>query len=89
MWVLREAILKFVAVVELLIFVRIVLSFFVRDQYNQIYRFVHQVTEPILAPFRNLIHKLGINIGMFDFSPLLAILALRILANIVVRLLWI
>ena len=80
MWVIRQAISKFVYVVELLILVRIIMSFLIRDPYNQIYRFVHQVTEPILAPFRNLIDKLGINTGMFDFSPILAIFALRILA---------
>ncbi len=89
MWVLREAIFKFVNVIELLIIARIVLSFIIRDPYNKVYRFVHQITEPILAPFRNLIYKLGINTGMFDFSPLLAIFALRFLATLIVRLLWI
>lgn len=81
---LQYAINYFVEVLQLLILVRIVLSFIIRDPYNKIYRIVHQLTEPIMAPFRKLIHKLGIDTGMFDFSPLLAMISLQVLAGVII-----
>lgn len=77
----------FEQILQLLILVRIVLSFIIRDPYNKIYRIVHQLTDPILAPFRNLINKLGIKTGMFDFSPILALFTIRILTDLIIRIL--
>lgn len=61
-----------------LIFARIILSFvvmFVRiDPYNPIVRFIHEVTEPLMAPFRKLIPPIG---GM-DFSPIVLFLVLQL-----------
>lgn len=48
-----------------------------------IYDFVHQSTEWYLAPFRRIIPT----IGMFDISPIAAILVLVILRNVVEQLL--
>lgn len=48
-----------------------------------IYDFVHQSTEWYLAPFRRIIPA----IGMFDISPIAAILVLVILRNVVEQLL--
>lgn len=58
------------------------MSFIIRDLGNPLFNFIYQITEPILAPFRNLINKLGINTGMIDFSPLLAFLFLDLLSYI-------
>lgn len=62
-----------------LIFARIILSFlvsFVRiDQHNPIFRFINEITEPIMAPFRKLIPPIG---GM-DFSPIVVFLVLNLL----------
>ncbi|GFN36336.1 YggT family protein [Tepidimicrobium xylanilyticum] len=66
-----------VYVIEILIFVRIIFSFLRIDPYNQIGKIIYDLTEPILAPARELIYRLGINTGMFDFSPIVAILILR------------
>lgn len=49
---------------------------------NLIGRFVYEMTEPVLGLARNVIYKLGINTGMFDFSPLLAIFFMRLLYSI-------
>lgn len=87
MWVIQRSIYTFVEVIQLLILARIVLSFIIRDPHNPIYRVVFQITEPIMAPFRMLIKKLGLNTGMFDFSPLLAMISLQILAELIMRLL--
>ncbi|RKD34330.1 YggT family protein [Thermohalobacter berrensis] len=88
MWVLERAFAIFVDIIETLIIVRILLSFIIRDFSNPIFNLVYQVTEPILAPFRNLISKLGISTGMFDFSPLLAFMFLNLLSYILEVLVW-
>ncbi|NMB27601.1 MAG: YggT family protein [Tissierellia bacterium] len=75
-------------IIETLIFIRIILSFLNIGPYNPIGRFVYELTEPILGPARELIYKLGINTGMFDFSPLLAILILRIISRVLRNILF-
>ena len=42
-----------------------------------------QASEPVLKPFR----KLPLTIGNFDFSPLVAVVALSVIKNILLRLL--
>lgn len=69
-------------IIELLILVRIIFSFLRIGPYNPIGRFVFEMTEPILGPIRELIYKLGIDTGMFDFSPLIAVLILRIILSL-------
>lgn len=84
MYIIKLALDKFIYIIELLILIRVIMSFIVRDLNNPIASFIYQITEPILAPARELIRKLGINTGMIDFSPLVALLLL----NIVNRLVW-
>lgn len=75
-------------IIETLIFIRIILSFLNIGPYNPIGRFIYELTEPVLGPARELIYKLGINTGMFDFSPLLAILILRIISRVLRNILF-
>lgn len=71
-----------VNLIQILILVRIVMSFINFNRNNVIGRFVYEMTEPILAPARALIAKLKINTGMFDFSPILAMLFLRLFMDL-------
>lgn len=66
-----------------LIFARIIISWFPVDPYHSIVQFLHQVTEPILAPFR----RLPLQIGMLDLSPLVAFIAIQFLNTVLVRIL--
>lgn len=86
MWRLGQAISYFISVLNFFIIARALFSWFSRDYSSKIYNFLYQITEPILAPFRLLLEKLGFR-GMIDFSPLLAILALDLLGNMIIRLL--
>lgn len=71
-----------------LIIARIVLSFlplFMKvDNYNPVIRFVHESTEPLMAPMRRLIPPLG---GI-DFSPIILFLLLQVLEGIVLQLIY-
>lgn len=72
-------------IIWFLILARIVVSFLPNiDQDNPLIRFIHTVTEPILAPFRAILPSTRLGI---DFSPMLAMLVIdigcRILETIV------
>lgn len=64
-----------------LIIGRCILSFVKHDPYNPIIKFVYDVTEPVMAPFRKLL-PMGSGI---DFSPLLAVLALVLLNKLIIQ----
>lgn len=59
------------------ILVRVVLTWFPVDQSNPIIRIVFEVTEPVLAPFRRVIPR----IGMFDLSPIAAMLVIQVILS--------
>lgn len=65
------------------IFARVLISWMRVGLHNPIVRFLRDVTEPILAPFRRLIPPLW---GVVDLSPLFAFIALDIGRSILLRL---
>jgi len=68
MYVIKLALSIFIRIVNSLILVRVLLSFFPNLRYSKIADFIYQLTEPILAPCRALLDKLGLGMGMVDFS---------------------
>ncbi|PAX52625.1 YggT family protein [Brunnivagina elsteri] len=69
----------FVSIYIALLVIRILLTWFPTvNWYNQPFSALSQITDPYLNVFRSIIPPLG---GM-DFSPMLAILALQLLAGI-------
>ena len=88
MILLYKSITILLNIIETLIVVRILFSFLNINKPNIITKFVYEMTEPVLGPARELIQSLGIKTGMFDFSPLLAILFLRIIYSLIVRMLF-
>jgi YggT family protein len=66
------------------IVVSLVLSFGLTPPYNRAVRgtldFLHDTAEPLLRIFR----RLGLRIGPLDLSPIVALLALRIVGGIIV-----
>ena len=70
-------------IIDSLILVRAILSFFPTLQSSRISYFIYQMTEPILAPCRAILNKLGLGMGMIDFSPILAFVILNILQNLI------
>ncbi|MDD3363850.1 MAG: YggT family protein [Syntrophomonas sp.] len=71
-------------VLNWLVIARCILSF-VRHNPNQpLIRFVYEVTEPIMGPFRRLMPSTG---GI-DFSPIILILAISLVQRLVISLLW-
>ena len=62
------------------IFLRFFLPFFGVGYSNKTFRFLFAITEPLLKPLRKIFVA-----GMFDFSPLIAMLIVQVLTSILVK----
>ena len=58
---------------SLAILIRVILSWVRLDPYHPVSVFIHQVTEPVLAPIRRFLPSTG----MIDFSPLVALVLIQ------------
>ena len=63
------------------IFIRVLLSWFPIDPHNPLVTVLYEITEPILEPLRRVIPRMG----MFDLSPLVALLLIQLLGNVAVN----
>jgi YggT family protein len=66
---------------ELVIFARVILSWVNADPYNPVIRFIYNITEPVLAPIRQLLPTERIGL---DLSPLIVILAIQLIQRILI-----
>lgn len=63
----------------LAIFARVILSWFSLRPGNMLVVMLDRITEPLLGPLRRIIPR----VGVFDFSPIVAILILRLVIFLV------
>ncbi|OQA06620.1 MAG: YGGT family protein [Firmicutes bacterium ADurb.Bin373] len=70
-------------VYAVLLLIRILLSWIRHNPYQPIIRFIYETTEPYLRIFRRIIPPFS----QIDFSPIIAFFVLRIIQQIVVKLL--
>jgi YggT family protein len=74
----------------ILIFVRVLMSWFTRIPYNRVLMgvldFVRETTDPYLNLFRRFVPMVRIGPGALDLSPIVAIIVLSIVGRIVVSL---
>ena len=68
-------------VLTALIFFRAILSWFPIDPRNPLVTVLYDITEPILAPLRNVLPR----IGMMDITPLAAIILIQIIGRVLVQ----
>lgn len=70
------ALITFIGLYKMILIARILLTWLPAiNWYNQPFRFLAAVTDPVMAPFRRLIPP----IGGIDFSPILLFFALELL----------
>jgi len=79
----KQALSLLLTVIEILIFIRVIVSWLPIGRDNPFIRTLYLLTEPILEPIRRLVEKspIGANM-MFDFSPLIVWLVIRVIRNI-------
>ena len=65
------------------IIVRVLLSWFPAGSGGRMREVLHDVTEPVLGPFRKIVPRLGV----IDISPIVAIIVLDIVKAIIIQLL--
>ncbi len=65
-------------VLAILILLRVVVSWYSPRPTNILVKFLHRVTEPILAPLRRIIPR----VGMFDFTPLVAVILIQLIRQL-------
>ena len=83
MLVVRDAISLIFLSLQIAILLRVLFSYIQPNPYNPIVQAVVALTEPLLAPLRRVIPPLG----MFDLSPLVALIVLSIVQRVVLSLL--
>lgn len=86
-YILARAVYMFTDILVTALVVRALMSWFVRDAYSplgKVYGALIRFTEPILEPFRKFLSRF--NTGMVDFSLLLAMIAIELVSNIIIRL---
>lgn len=75
--IILSGLIEMISYLPFLIFIRILISWFM-PPVTRIFVMLHAATEPILEPFR----RLGLVVGMFDFSPIVAFFVLSVLINV-------
>ena len=65
-------------VLTILILLRVVVSWFSLRSTNVLIVILYRVTEPLLAPLRRIIPR----VGMFDFTPLVAVILLQLIRHL-------
>lgn len=82
MYTLISLIYKLEYIIEILILIRILLSWIAPYTNNYFTDTIYFLTEPILSPFRNLISFGRLNI---DISPILAIFVIRFVIRLIIK----
>lgn len=67
---------------EVIIFIRVILSWVNADPYNGLVRVICAIVDPILAPFRKIVPPW--RLGGLDLSPLFALLAIELLRKFLI-----
>jgi len=88
-----EGILFFFQIYNIVIFARIILSWFVvggtvNPTVSSLYRVVYGLTEPLLAPIRKLIPPIRVGMGYLDLSPLILLVLISLARQMVYRFLF-
>lgn len=69
-------------ILTLIVLANIVVSYFV-DPFHPIRQTLDSIVSPVLTPIRNIMPQTG----MFDFSPLILLIIIRLIENILIRVL--
>ena len=88
---LIRAIVWFGDIISFLLLVRVIMSWLRMALsgnriFSTINEFVYKLTEPLVAPVRNLMNRY-VDTGMFDFSIFVTMILIELVTRVVVRLL--
>lgn len=78
-FLLHRSLSTFFQLINLLIVIRVLLSWVRYNPYSKYIILLFQLTDPILDPFKKLSNRLNLANGMLDVSPLLAYFTIQFL----------
>lgn len=70
-------------IIEIMIIARVILSWINRDPFNPLIQQLYRLTDPLLKPFQNIVPPE--KLGGIDISPLIALLAVQLVARVLIR----
>jgi len=76
-------IIAFARVYEWVVIISVLLSWIIRDPYHPVRQGVDNLVRPLLEPIRRMMPSTG----MFDFSPIILIILIRVVTILLVSLL--
>ena len=71
-----------VTLITVLLILDALISFAPLEPWHPVRRFLDQLSEPIVRPFRNILPPMG----MFDLSPMIALIVIQIIGQILIAL---
>ena len=83
MQILYNFIVFLAGALNLAIFARIIISWLPIDRDNAVVRILYEITEPIIGPIRRVLPAMG---GL-DFSPMIALILIRVAQNVLTTIL--
>lgn len=79
--ILIQALCKLCEFIKLMIVIRALLSWIIRDYSNPVLKMIDVITEPVIYPFRKIISNSPFgNMGGLDISPVFAYLAVELVS---------
>ena len=69
-----------VTIITIVLILNALLSFTPLEPWHPVRRFLNQLAEPIVRPFRNILPPAG----MIDFSPMIALIVVQIVGQILI-----
>jgi YggT family protein len=71
-----------VGLITVILILNALISFAPLEPWHPVRRFLNQLAEPLLRPFRNILPPMG----MLDLSPMVALIAIQILGQLLILL---
>lgn len=84
--IVRRVLYYLLDIIELLIVTRFLLKIFGANPASGFVSFMYSLTEPLIAPFRNIFTAVATGPGVFEWASLIAIIAYATLTYLLIRL---
>ena len=68
-------------ILTIIIFIRVILSWFPHNPYQPLIKLIYQISNPMLNPIRNIVSP----IGGIDISPIILIFIIQLIKNIILK----
>ncbi len=73
------------SIAELILLIRIFISWIPVNRDNRFVEVLYKITEPVLSPFRNLLARVVRQTLPIDFSPIIVLLLMAVLRYVILR----